>query len=151
MFYDMSTICFTSTEQLWRSLVVEFWCNNNHVLQCWRRVCQVFHTLSIHGCLTLVALTNEVVEFIDCCAQCSNLFGRVLFKDFVELHPNLVVENPSVDCTCQCLGFHFILFFLLLIMCCLVSGGILNQLKAESGFTFLECFVVCFFIFPQDA
>jgi hypothetical protein len=39
-------------------------------------------------------------------------FGRVLFKDFVELHPSLVVENPSVDCTCQCLGFHFILFFI---------------------------------------
>ena len=34
----------------------------------------------------------------------------MLFKDFVELHPSLVVENPSVDCTCQCLGFHFILF-----------------------------------------
>jgi hypothetical protein len=33
-----------------------------------RQVCQVFHTLSIHGCLTLVALTNEVVEFVDCCA-----------------------------------------------------------------------------------
>jgi hypothetical protein len=24
--------------------------------------------LSIHGCLTLVALANEVVEFVDCCA-----------------------------------------------------------------------------------
>ena len=60
-----------------------------------------------------MALTNEVVEFIDCCAWCSNLFGRVLFKDFVELHPSLVVENPSVDRTCQCLGFYFILFFIM--------------------------------------
>ena len=151
MLYDMSTICFTSTEQFWRFLVVGFQCNNNHVLQCQRRVCQVFHTLSIHGCLTLVALTNEVVEFVDCCAQCSNLLGKVLFKGFGELHPHLVVENPSVDRTCQCLGFYFILFFLLWVRCCLVLGVILNQLEAESGFTYLECFVVCFFIFPQDA
>jgi hypothetical protein len=28
----------------------------------------VFHTLTIYGCLALMALTNEVVEFDDCCA-----------------------------------------------------------------------------------
>jgi hypothetical protein len=55
-----------------------------------------------------------------------NLFGRVIFKDFVELNPSLVVENPSVDCTCQCLGFSFYIVFLLLLMCCLVLVGILN-------------------------
>ena len=36
----------------------------------------------------------------------------MLFKDFVELHPSLVVENPSVDCTYDnALGIHFILFY----------------------------------------
>jgi hypothetical protein len=29
-----------------------------------------------------MALTNEVVEFDDCCAQCSNVLGEVLFKDW---------------------------------------------------------------------
>jgi hypothetical protein len=42
----------------------------------------------------------------------SNLFVEVLFKDFVELHPNSVVRNPSVDCTYEkCLDFYFILFY----------------------------------------
>jgi hypothetical protein len=36
----------------------------------------------------------------------------VLLKGFGELHPHLVVENPSVDRTSQCLGFYFILFFM---------------------------------------
>jgi hypothetical protein len=51
----------------------------------------------------------------------SNLFGEVLFKDFVELDPNSMMGNPSVDCTYDnALGFILYCFIIVVKVCCFI-------------------------------
>jgi hypothetical protein len=50
----------------------------------------------------------------------SNLFGEVL-KDFVELDPNSMMGNPSVDCTYDnALGFILYCSIIVVKVCCFI-------------------------------